>query len=103
MEAGGSDDRRELARTVKFPRQESTENTIRVEGNRAVVEKVIDAIQSFVKQRDSQAIEVIEVVPEKHRLLIGRGGETKRNLESQFKVSIDVPKISQPAPGRSQV
>lgn len=103
LEAGGSDDRRELARTVKFPRQESTENTIRVEGNRAVVEKVIDAIQSFANQRDSQAIEVIEVVPDKHRLLIGRGGETKRNLESQFKVIIDVPKISQQGPTRSQV
>lgn len=103
LEAGGSDDRRELARTVKFPRQESNENTIRVEGNRALVEKVIDAIQSFANQRDSQAIEVIEVVPEKHRLLIGRGGETKRNLESHFKVIIDVPKISQQGPTRSQV
>lgn len=103
MEAGGIDDRRELARTVKFPRQESTENTIRVEGNRAVVEKVIDAIHSFVKQRDSQAIEVIEVVPEKHRLIIGHGGETRKNLEAQFKVSIDVPNISQQGPGRSQV
>lgn len=64
---------------------------------------MIDAIQSFVNQRESQANEVIEVVPEKHRLLIGRGGETKRNLESQFKVSIDVPKISQQGPARSQV
>lgn len=103
LEAGGSDDRRELARTVKFPRQDSTENTIRVEGNKAVVEKVINAIESFVNQRESQASEVIDVVPEKHRLLIGRGGETKKNLEAQFKVSIDVPKISQQGPARSQV
>lgn len=42
-------------------------------------------------------------MPEKHRLLIGHGGETRRNLESQFKVSIDIPKISQQGPARSQI
>lgn len=103
MDAGGSEDRRELARTVKFPRQESDENTIRVEGNRAVVEKVIDAIQSFVNQRDNQAHAIIEVAPEKHRLLIGRGGETRRSLESQLKIGIEVPQRSQLGPARSQV
>lgn len=29
---------------------------------------------------------------EKHRSLIGRGGDVKRGLESQFKVSLDVPR-----------
>ena len=36
-------------------------------------------------------------------MLIGRGGETRRTLESQFKVNIDVPKLTQEGPGRSQV
>ena len=56
-----------------------------------------------MNERESQTNEFIEVVPEKHRLLIGRGGEKRRNLESQFNVSIDVPKISQEGPARSQV
>ena len=43
------------------------------------------------------------MLPGKHRLLIGPGGETRRNLESQFKVSIDIPKLSQQGPARSQV
>lgn len=64
---------------------------------------MVQAIQSFVNERESQTNEFIEVVPEKHRLLIGRGGEKRRNLESQFNVSIDVPKISQEGPARSQV
>lgn len=34
----------------------------------------------------------MEVPVEKHRSLIGRGGETKRQLESQFNVSIDIPR-----------
>ncbi len=103
VEAGGSDDRRDLARTVRFPRQDSNENTVRVEGNKALVESIVSSIEAFVNQRDNQMTETLEVAPDKHRLLIGRGGETRRSLESQFKVNVDIPKLSQEGPGRSQV
>ena len=43
------------------------------------------------------------MAPEKHRLLIGRGGETRRQLESQFNIGLDIPKLSQQGPSRSQV
>lgn len=35
---------------------------------------------------------MVEVPIEKHRSLIGRGGDVKRALESQLKVSIDIPR-----------
>lgn len=35
---------------------------------------------------------MVEVPTEKHRSLIGRGGDIKRGLESQFNVSIDIPR-----------
>ena len=88
---------------VRFPKQDSDETTIRVEGNKTVVEKVVASIEAFVNEKDNQSNEIIEVAPEKHRLLIGRGGETRRSLESQFKVSIDIPRATQLGPGRSQV
>ena len=47
--------------------------------------------------------EIVEVAPEKHRILIGRGGETRRSLESEFNVSIDIPRMSQQGATRSQV
>ena len=103
VEAGGSDDRRDLARTVRFPIQDSDDNTIRVEGNKAVVDKIVASIEAFAGQRQNQTTEVVEVAPEKHRMLIGRGGETRRALESQFKVSVDIPRLSQQGPARSQV
>jgi len=103
MEAGGPDDRRELARMVRFPRPESDDNTISVEGNKAVVDKIIASLQSLVDQRDSSTTEMLEVAPEKHRLLIGRGGDTRRNLESQFNIGIDVPKQTTTGAARSQV
>ncbi|KAH0545230.1 hypothetical protein FGG08_000684 [Glutinoglossum americanum] len=101
--AGGSDDRRDLARTVRFPRQESEDNTIVVEGNKLIVEKIVASIEEIIKQRENQVTETVEVAPEKHRVLIGRGGETRRDLESRFNVSVDVPKQSQTGQARSGV
>lgn len=103
MEAGGSDDRRDLARTVRFPAQDSDENTIRVEGSKVVVDKIVAAIEAFAGQREHSTTESIEVAPEKHRMLIGHGGEIRRALELQFNIGLDIPKLSQQGPARSQV
>lgn len=88
---------------VRFPKQESDETTIRLEGNKSVIDKVVASIEAFVAERDNQTTEQLEVAPEKHRLLIGRGGEIRKTMESQFKVSIDVPRITQQGAARSQV
>ncbi|KAL9101887.1 MAG: hypothetical protein Q9163_002908 [Psora crenata] len=101
--AGGSDDRRDLARTVRFPRQDSEESKIRIEGTKALVDEIVASIEAFAKQREGQTSEILEVPPEKHRLLIGRGGESRRGLESRFKVDLHIPKISDEGPARSQV
>ena len=101
--AGGSDDRRDLARTVRFPKQDSSDNSIRVEGNEALVNKIVAAIEAFGAQKEGQTTEIIEVPPEKHRLLIGRGGDARRALESKFKVGLDIPKMSAQGPERSKV
>lgn len=90
--AGGSDDRRELARTIQFPKQEADGNTIKVEGRTDVVQKILKRIEEIVAERDSQVTEMVEVPIEHHRSLIGRGGDTKRQMESKFTVSIDVPR-----------
>ncbi|KAH7312304.1 hypothetical protein B0I35DRAFT_452305 [Stachybotrys elegans] len=90
--AGGSDDRRELARTVQFPKQDADGNGIKVEGRTEVVHKIIKRIQEIVAERESQITETVDVPIDQHRSLIGRGGEAKRQLESQFTVSIDVPR-----------
>lgn len=92
VKAGGSDDRRELARTIQFPKQETDGNSIKVEGRTDVVQKIIERIQEIVAERESQVTEMVEVPIDQHRSLIGRGGETKRQLESQLGVAIDVPR-----------
>ena len=90
-EAGGPVDS-SAARAVRFPRPDSNETVIRLEGNEAVVDKIIAAIQAFVKEREDQITTTIDVPPAQHRFLIGRGGETRRALESKFNITLDVPK-----------
>lgn len=89
--AGGPDDAT-AARLVKFPPSDSDETTIKLEGNGAIVDKIASAIDAFVKERDDQITITLEVPQAQHRFLIGRGGETRRNLEQKFGVSIDIPK-----------
>jgi rRNA processing protein Krr1/Pno1 len=57
-----------------------------------VVENIIKRIQEIVTERENQVTEIVEVPIDQHRSLIGRGGDAKRQLESQFSVSIDIPR-----------
>jgi len=101
--AGGPDNSRDLARMVRFPRAESDESSIRVEGPKTVVEKIVAALRAQVASLENQTTEVVEVSPDKHRLLIGRGGETRRSLESQLNIQLDIPKQTITGAARSQV
>ncbi|KAI9650755.1 hypothetical protein NHQ30_000780 [Ciborinia camelliae] len=92
VNAGGSGDRRELARVVQFPKAEADGNIIKIEGNRKLVDSIVAAIQKIVEERDSQTTETVDVPTDKHRPLIGAGGETKKGMEKNFKVSIDIPR-----------
>ena len=103
LSAGGSDDRRELAKTVRFPAPGVDDDTIRVEGTQDVVDKVIAAIEAFALRRDNQTTETVEIAPEKHRLLIGHGGETRRQIESRFDIELGIPRLTDEGPARSQV
>lgn len=99
--AGGPDDGRERARMVQFPKADSSESSIRVEGPKELVDKICASIQSFVDQRESQVTESIEVPPARHGKLIGRGGETRKALESEFNIILAVPNTSTTGAARS--
>ncbi|KAH9876668.1 hypothetical protein J1614_003800 [Plenodomus biglobosus] len=101
--AGGPDNSRDLARMVRFPRAESDESSIRIEGPKSVVEKIVAALKAQVSSLENQTTETLEVSPDKHRLLIGRGGETRRSLESQLNIQLDIPKQTTTGAARSQV
>jgi polyribonucleotide nucleotidyltransferase len=101
--AGGPDVSRDIARMVRFPRAENDGTSIRVEGPKSVVAKIVASIKDQVSTLENQITETIDVSPDKHRLLIGRGGETRRSLESQFNIQLDVPKQNTTGAARNQV
>ncbi|KAK5163974.1 uncharacterized protein LTR77_010370 [Saxophila tyrrhenica] len=102
-QAGGPDDTRLHNRMIRFPKTDAEGNAIRVEGQKPVVDKICGAIEALVQEQESQTTDIAEVKPDKHRLLIGRGGETRRQLEQQFGVTINVPRQTETGPQRSQV
>ncbi|KAK5701987.1 hypothetical protein LTR97_004805 [Elasticomyces elasticus] len=99
-QAGGPEDPRSYNRMVRFPKTEAEGNNIRIEGQRAVVEQICAAIQQLVQEQESQATDFADVPQEKHRLLIGKGGETRRQFEQRFGVSINIPRQGESGPVR---
>ncbi|KAI1912461.1 hypothetical protein LOZ61_003291 [Ophidiomyces ophidiicola] len=91
IECGGPDDGT-AARMVKFPRPESEDANIRLEGKEMVIDKIIAAIEEFVRQKEDEVVGSIDVPQPQHRYLIGRGGDVRRQIESDFNVVLDVPK-----------
>ncbi|EFX01085.1 RNA-binding effector protein [Grosmannia clavigera kw1407] len=67
-------------------------STIKVEGRKAVVDAIVAQIEAFVNERASQISSVLDVPRDKHRALIGRGGETRRQMEAKFSVTVDIPR-----------
>ena len=101
--AGGSDDRRDIARTVRFPRLGSDESTIHVEGGQDVVDKIVASLEGFALQKDNHITEVMDIPVEKHRLLIGHGGGARKQLENRFKVDLTIPRLSDEGPAKTEV
>ncbi|CAG8959019.1 hypothetical protein HYFRA_00012179 [Hymenoscyphus fraxineus] len=89
LKAGGTNT---SGQTVQFPKADADGNLIKVTGTVDVVDKIIATINHMVADFESRTTEVIDVPTDKHRSLIGRGGDTKRDLEAKFKVSIDIPR-----------
>lgn len=100
--AGGPESPRDQQRTLRIPKGDG-EQTIRVEGQKSVVDKICAAIQAVVDEQAAKVTDVAEIKADKHRNLIGRGGETKRNLETQFNVAIDIPRQTETGPERERV
>lgn len=101
--AGGPADARGRARTVRFPKTAEEGDSIKLEGHSSVVDKLSAAILAIVAEQESQVTDNVDVKQEKHRILIGRGGESKRQLEQQFGVSINIPRQTDTGPNRTLV
>ncbi|CCG82942.1 KH domain-containing protein C550.14 [Taphrina deformans PYCC 5710] len=92
VKAGGPDDASLRARMVRFPRTGVDSNEVVLKGSKKVVDKISKAIEKIIGDASSQHSEVTMVPKEQVRIIIGRGGNKKSELESKFSVTIDIPR-----------
>lgn len=90
--AGGPEDASSRARMVRFPKAGGDSKEIVLKGPKEVIDKIVKAIAKLVGDFDSQDSRSINVAKEQVRMIIGRGGSKKAELESKYKVTIDIPR-----------
>lgn len=88
-EAGGPENSAEAA---QIPKPGENSSTITIKGTKDVVEKIVNAINTFVEEKQSQITDTVDVPVDQHRLLIGTGGNIRKEIEKKFGVSVDVPR-----------
>lgn len=88
--AGGDDSDRRL---LQVPKKDSTSNKIICAGNKKIVEKIVEGINEIIEELENITTIEIEVPKKKHRLIIGPIGSIRREIQSEFKVNIDIPKV----------
>ena len=89
IQAGGSTDKSLHARMVRFPKDG---DEILVRGNTAVVEKIINAFLTSVKDLESRITMTIDIPSSKVRSIIGAGGNIRRNIEDKHSVTVNIPR-----------
>lgn len=67
------------------------------------MDKIEAAIVSFVRSKENEVSETMDIPPSQHRLLIGTGGETRRAIEAEYSIRLDIPKQSVQGAARSAV
>lgn len=80
------------SRIIQIPSAGSNDSKIKINGKKNVVAKIVKIIQDIVDERESRVEIKVPVNPQRHGALIGPGGATKKEIESEFNVSVFVPK-----------
>ncbi|EXJ89375.1 hypothetical protein A1O3_02442 [Capronia epimyces CBS 606.96] len=80
------------AEHVRFPRHGDESDTLVVKGTADVVDKIVAALENFVEERENQITEIVDVPVTQHRELVGPNGSTRKKLEGDFGVTLNVPR-----------
>ncbi|ORY79975.1 hypothetical protein BCR37DRAFT_349409 [Protomyces lactucae-debilis] len=93
VKAGGPDDASLRARMVRFPRPEdAASDEITLKGPQKVIDKIAKLIEKAVGSADSQHSQIVQVPSDSVRMVIGRGGSKKSEIETKHSVTIDIPR-----------
>jgi len=90
--AGGADDQHR--RLLQIPDQDSKLKKITSTGPKPVVESIIQQVKEIVQEKENSVTEKLEVSKDKHRFIIGPSGSTRRTIESENGVTINIPNVN---------
>lgn len=90
--AGGSEEQQH--RLLQIPDQGSESKKITSQGPQKVVDSIIAQVKQIVQDKENSVTEKVEVSKDKHRIIIGQGGSTRRSLESEFNVTVNIPNVN---------
>ena len=92
-QAGGDNlPRQKYNRLMSIPNEGSGSDEVVCQGDKAIVEKIVQAIEKIVEEKKATISEDYELAKEKHRFIIGPGGSTRSEIEREFKVQLSIPK-----------
>ncbi|KAH3662435.1 hypothetical protein OGAPHI_005687 [Ogataea philodendri] len=95
LNACGPNDEADFRRLLQVPAAGSNSTKIVCQGNRVVVEKIIQQVNKIIFDLENVTSETVSVPKKKHSLIIGPGGTVRRALELEHHVRVNVPKIDQ--------
>lgn len=80
------------SRLIQVPNAGSNNDKVKIHGKKKAVAKIIKIIQGIVEERESQVELKVSVPTDRHGAIIGPGGAIKKEIETECKVNIFVPK-----------
>lgn len=93
--AGGDDlPRGKYHRLLTIPNEGSGSDEVVSQGDKTIVDKIISAIEKIVEEKEASIVEEIDLPKEKHRLIIGPSGSIRHSLQSDFGVTIEIPRAN---------
>jgi polyribonucleotide nucleotidyltransferase len=95
VKAGGPEDPSARARMVRFPKNGDAPNEITLKGPQKVVDKIAKLVEKAVGNADSQHSLIVNVPSDTVKMVIGRGGSKRSELETKYSVTIDIPRAEQ--------
>ncbi|EGW32423.1 vigilin [Spathaspora passalidarum NRRL Y-27907] len=94
--AGGDDiPRNKHFRLLNIPNEGSGSDEITSQGDKQVVEKIIQQIKDIVALKEASVTEEIDLPKEKHRLIIGPKGTIRHSIQDEFGVTVEIPRSNE--------
>lgn len=92
---GASEDSSQWRRLLTVPDRGSKLHTVTSTGPLQIVAEIVRRVKEIVAAEEALVTEQVNVPQEKHRLLIGPGGSVRRDIEAEFSVQVNIPKVSE--------